>query len=65
MGEAPPRQALGLCESLRVVDFDGIVLRRMITEPSQPVEMVVSWRRDNGNPILELFRQEILPGFAH
>ena len=52
-------------EAATQLHFDGIVLRRMITEPSQPVEMVVSWRRDNGNPILELFRQEILPGFAH
>jgi DNA-binding transcriptional LysR family regulator len=40
--------------------FDGIVMRRMDTEP---VEMVCTWRRDNDNPALEVFKREILPTF--
>lgn len=40
--------------------FDGIVMRRMETEP---VEMVCTWRRDNDNPVLDVFRREILPTF--
>lgn len=41
--------------------FDGIVLRRMDTEP---VEMVATWRRDNDNPVLDVFKREILPTFG-
>lgn len=40
--------------------FDGIVMRRMETEP---VEMVCTWRRDNDNPALAVFKREILPTF--
>ena len=40
--------------------FDGIVMRRMATEP---VDMICAFRRDNDNPVLELFRRDILPTF--
>jgi DNA-binding transcriptional LysR family regulator len=40
--------------------FDGIVMRKMETEP---VHMVCSYRRDNDNPVLQLFLREILPAF--
>ena len=40
--------------------FDGIVLRRITTEPERPVEMVCSYRKDNDNPILEIFRRDVL-----
>jgi hypothetical protein len=29
-------------------------------KPTKPVEMVYSYRKDNDNPILETFREEIL-----
>lgn len=42
------------------LQFEGIVMRRMATEP---VEMVCTWRRDNANPALAVFKREILPTF--
>jgi hypothetical protein len=39
------------------------VLRRMETEPAQPVETVCSYRRDNDNPILDIFKRDILNEF--
>ena len=40
--------------------LESVVLRRMKTEP---VSTVCTYRRDNENPILQLFIKEILPGF--
>lgn len=40
--------------------FEGIVMREMETEP---VHMVCTYRRDNENPVLQLFLREILPTF--
>ncbi|GAB3469221.1 LysR substrate-binding domain-containing protein [Massilia terrae] len=40
--------------------FEGIVMREMQTEP---VHMVCTYRRDNDNPVLQLFLREILPTF--
>jgi DNA-binding transcriptional LysR family regulator len=40
--------------------FDGIVMREMATEP---VEMVCTFRRDNDNPVLQLFLRDVLPSF--
>lgn len=50
-----------IAEGASRLKFDGIVMRRMATEP---VEMVCAWRRDNDNPVLALFRQRVLPGFG-
>jgi DNA-binding transcriptional LysR family regulator len=47
-----------IAEGARRLQFDGIVLRKVATEP---VETVCAYRRDNDNPILQLFRREILP----
>ncbi|MBY0243554.1 MAG: LysR family transcriptional regulator [Burkholderiaceae bacterium] len=47
-------------EACMRLHFDGIVFRRMDTEP---VSTVCTYRRDNDNPILQLFVQEILPCF--
>jgi DNA-binding transcriptional LysR family regulator len=47
-------------EACARLHFDGVVLRRMKTEP---VSTVCTYRRDNDNPILQLFIKEILPGF--
>ncbi|HXE36974.1 MAG TPA: LysR substrate-binding domain-containing protein, partial [Azonexus sp.] len=43
--------------------FEGITLRRMATTPERPVEMVCSYRKDNDNPVLEIFRRDILEAF--
>jgi DNA-binding transcriptional LysR family regulator len=40
--------------------FQGVLLRRVETKPPRPVEMVFSYRRDNDNPILAIFRREVL-----
>lgn len=40
--------------------FDGIVTRKMATEP---VETVCTYRRDNDNPVLQLFKDKVLPSF--
>src|SRR5262252_1053514 len=45
--------------------FQGVLLRRVIMKPSRPVEMVFSYRKDNDNPILEIFRREVLATFKH
>lgn len=42
------------------LQFDGVVLRRMDTEP---VSTVCTYRRDNENPILQIFIRDILPTF--
>lgn len=47
-------------EACARVQFDGIVFRRMGTEP---VSTVCTYRRDNENPILQLFIRDILPTF--
>ena len=49
-----------IAEGASRLKFDGIVMRRLDTEL---VEMVCAWRRDNANPVLSLFRQQILADF--
>lgn len=49
-----------VAEGATRLHFDGIVVRRVETDA---VRMVCAWRRDNENPILQLFRRDILPGF--
>jgi DNA-binding transcriptional LysR family regulator len=49
-----------IAEGAARLKFDGIVMRPMATEP---VQMVCTWRRDNENPVLQLFRREVLPTF--
>lgn len=51
-----------IAEGAARLKFDGIVMRKMTTEP---VQMVCTWRRDNENPVLQLFRREVLPSFHH
>lgn len=47
-------------EACARLQFDGIVYRRIDTEP---VNTVCTYRRDNENPILQLFIRDILPTF--
>jgi len=49
-----------IAEGASRLKFDGIVMRRLQTEP---VEMVCAYRRDNDNPALALFKREVLPSF--
>jgi len=50
-------------ETASRLHFDGVLLRRVAMKPVRPVEMVFSYRKDNDNPILELFRREIVARF--
>lgn len=49
-----------IAEGAARLKFDGIVMRRLQTEP---VEMVCTYRRDNDNPALQLFKRDVLPSF--
>jgi len=49
-----------IAEGASRLKFDGIVMRRVATEP---VDMVCVYRRDNHNPVLALFKHTILAGF--
>lgn len=46
-------------ESAARLQFKGVVLRRIRTLPARPVETVVSWRKDNRNPMIEVFRRVV------
>ena len=45
-------------ETATRLHFEGVVLRRIQMTPLRPVEMVFSYRKDNDNPILKIFRDE-------
>jgi len=47
-------------ETAARLHFDGVVLRRVDMKPARPVEMVYAYRVDNDNPILQIFRREVL-----
>jgi DNA-binding transcriptional LysR family regulator len=49
-----------IAEGAARLKFDGIVMRKMATEP---VDMVCMYRRDNDNPVLDLFLHDVLPTF--
>jgi DNA-binding transcriptional LysR family regulator len=46
-------------ETASRLHFEGVALRRIETMPARPVEMIVSYRKDNDNPILKVFRGEV------
>ena len=49
-----------IAEGAARLKFDGIVMRRMATEP---VETVCTYRRNHDNPVLQLFLEQVLPTF--
>ena len=51
-------------ETASRLHFEGVLLRRMATKPLRPVEMVFCYRKDNDNPILKMFRREVLETLA-
>ena len=44
--------------------FERVLLRRMATNPARPVEMGVTYRKDNDNPRLKMFRRDVLEKLA-
>ncbi|SDD71909.1 DNA-binding transcriptional regulator, LysR family [Massilia sp. PDC64] len=49
-----------IAEGASRLKFDGIVMRRVATEP---VDTVCTYRRNHDNPVLQLFLDEVLPSF--
>ena len=49
-----------IAEGAARLKFDGVVMRRMATEP---VDTVCTYRRNHDNPVLQLFLDEVLPTF--
>ncbi|MBT0959558.1 LysR family transcriptional regulator [Denitromonas iodatirespirans] len=49
-------------EAATRLHFEGIVMRRLATDPPRPVETVCAYRKDNDNPVLGIFKTHILPG---
>lgn len=47
-------------ETASRLHFAGVVLRHVAMNPARPVEMVCSFRKDNENPILRIFRRQVL-----
>ena len=47
-------------ESASRLQFEGIALRKLKSNPARPVKMVYAYRKDNDNPVLDIFRSEIL-----
>jgi DNA-binding transcriptional LysR family regulator len=52
-------------ETASRLHFEGVLLRQVAMKPARPVEMVFSYRKDNDNPILELFKREIVSRFRN
>lgn len=51
-------------EAAARLHFDGVLLRRLEMTPSKPVEMALTYRKDNDNPILAVFRKAVSEAFA-
>ncbi|MCS0630351.1 LysR family transcriptional regulator [Telluria mixta] len=49
-----------IAEGAARLKFDGVVMRRIATEP---VDTVCTYRRNHDNPVLQLFLDEVLPTF--
>jgi DNA-binding transcriptional LysR family regulator len=50
-------------KSATSLHFEGLLLRKVLTNPAKPVEMVYSYRKDNHNPALKTLLHEVLPEF--
>lgn len=50
-----------IAESATSLQFNNVAFLRIQTEP---VETIGVWRRDNDNPALSLFLEEVLPSFG-
>lgn len=46
------------------LQFDGVALRRLVSDPARPVDMVYAYRKDNDNPPLRIFRDDVLKPYA-
>jgi len=47
-------------ESASRLQFEGVALRKMTLDPVRPVRMVYAYRKDNDNPVLGIFRHQVL-----
>ena len=47
-------------ETASRLNFEGVLLRRVEMKPLRPVGMAFSYRKDNHNPVLKIFRREVL-----
>lgn len=50
-------------KSATSLHFEGLLLRKLITDPIRPVDMAYSYRKDNHNPALATLLHEVLPQF--
>jgi DNA-binding transcriptional LysR family regulator len=50
-------------EAASRLHFEGVLLRRLEMKPARPVEMALSYRKDNDNPIVAVFRKEVSEAF--
>jgi len=50
-----------IAEGAAQLNFANVVMRKMQTEP---VETVCAFRRDNANPLLNVFKRMVLPAFV-
>jgi DNA-binding transcriptional LysR family regulator len=50
-------------EAASRLQFEGVALRKLESDPPCPVKMVYAYRKDNDNPVLDIFRREVLARF--
>ncbi len=50
-------------EAASRLQFEGVALRKVRLDPARPVKMVYAYRKDNDNPALEIFKEEVLRKF--
>lgn len=50
-------------KSATSLHFEGLLLRKVLTNPARPVDMVYSYRKDNHNPALKTLLNNVLPEF--
>lgn len=50
-------------EAASRLQFEGVALRKLESDPLRPVKMVYAYRKGNDNPALDIFRREVLLRF--
>jgi DNA-binding transcriptional LysR family regulator len=52
-------------ETTTRLHIEGVLLRPLVMRPIRPVETVLSYRKDNDNPIVRIFRNEVQQAFKN
>jgi DNA-binding transcriptional LysR family regulator len=52
-------------ETTTRLHIEGVLLRPLAMRPIRPVETVLSYRKDNDNPIVRIFRNEVQQAFKN